>query len=153
MNDDGSLPDIFVDNISTQDTLKIVSWVETLIAPRPFTVWNIEDKRDETLTSPSKALNLFQRDKIESFRFRAENISIKNHTIPDLGFGIYGVDTLELDYRMGDEWTDTTIIAFLDLLSSMIKIAPTAVIQRCDEGCSPNYDSDFFNALSEFQKV
>ena len=153
VNDDGSLPDIFIENISSREFENIISWIESLISPSPFRVWNKEMSKDLTLTSPSKAARFFSEGKIDSFRFPADNISFEGLVIPTLSVGVYGIEYLEFDYRMGDEWTDETIVCLLTFLSQILEIAPAATILRCEEGCHPNYDADFTNALRDFQKA
>jgi hypothetical protein len=152
VDDDGSLPDFFIENISISEFFDIISCIEDLSAQSQFQVWNPEKDVELQLTSPSEAIKLFVDGKIESFRFPANDISIINQTIPSLGFGVYGTDCIEFDYRMGEDWTDDVIIALIALLSKFTEIAPNATIRRCKNASPPSHDSQFSDAIKEYQK-
>jgi len=153
IEDDGSLPDVFVDNITASDIKKIVEWVESRCDCEPFLVWDLQSQTNQHLTSPSQAVELFQSGKIESFRFPASDIAIGDHSLPTLGFGIYSDKCLEFDYRMGTEWTDSKIQAFFKFMTAIITLSPSAQIGRCEEGCYPNFSPEFAAALASFSDI
>lgn len=153
VNDDGSLPDIFIENISPSDFENIISWIEGLISPSPFEVWDVKMEKALTLTSPVKAGKLFSQGKIESFRFPADDISFAGKALPTLGVGIYCTEQLEFDYRMGEEWTDEMIVSLLTFLSQISEIASAAKIRRGGDATYPNHEDAFKHALIDIQKA
>jgi hypothetical protein len=152
VNDDGSLPDIFIENLSPSDFENIMSWIEGLMSPSPFKVWSIDSQKELTFTSPLRAAKLFSQGKIEPFRFPADDISFGNQIIPTLGMGVYSTDQIEFDYRMGKKWTDEAIVALLTFLSRILEMSSTIKIRRDGDSTYPNHQDAFKHALSNFEK-
>ena len=148
--DDGSLPDIFVEGISAEESVEIYSWVLSLTKPygEPC-LWSIEEERDIRITDiPNPAL-YYTQGKAESFRHGLEKFSFSEVEIPQLSICI-GESSVEFDYRMGKEWGSKELLALFEFLYRIKCIAPKAKIVQAYEGGYDNPNQEFSNVFEAY---
>jgi hypothetical protein len=96
--DDGSLPDIFIKNITENESIKIYSWVLSLTQPQKNTyVWSIKDNKDILITDLVNPAQEYVQGNFELFRYCLEEFVFYGINIPQLSISIgeTGID-LEL---------------------------------------------------------
>ncbi len=151
--DDGSLPDIFVEGVSPEESVKIYSWVVSLAKPygEPY-LWSLAEEKEIRISEiPNPALYYIQ-GKSESFRHGLEVFSFSGCRIPQLSIGI-NESGLEFDYRMGREWGKNELEALLDFLCCIKKMAPSAKITQADEGSYEYPNAEFSYVFEEYFDV
>jgi hypothetical protein len=148
--DDGSLPDIFVEGISPEESVEIYSWVLSLTKPygEPC-LWSLEEEKDIRIVDiPNPALYYIQ-GKAESFRHGLEVFSFNGVEIPQLSICI-GKSGVEFDYRMGKNWGPKELIALFDLLIQIKRVAPNAKITQAYEGGYHRQNNEFSIVFEEY---
>ncbi len=148
--DDGTLPDIFVEEISPEETVEIYSWVLSLTKPygEPC-LWSLAEERDISISDiPDPALYYIQ-GKAESFRIVLEEFSFSGFKIPQLSISI-GESGVEFDYRMGKEWGANELMALFEFLYRIQRIAPGAKITQAYEGGYHNPNKEFSNVFEVY---
>lgn len=148
--DDGSLPDIFIENITENESIKIYSWVLSLTQPqKDANVWSIKDNKVILITDLVNPAQEYVQGNIESFRHCLEEFIFYGINIPQLSISI-GETGIDLDYRMGKEWGEKEVIALFEFLFQIIVIAPNAKIVQAYEGGYYSPNLDFTKAFDEF---
>ena len=121
--DDGSLPDIFIVNISHEQKMVIYEWL-------------IEQ------------CSVSKRD-ADNFRHRLIGLNYVGVELPEMTVCL-AADELSLDYRMGVEWGEKAVTALFELLRQVYQISPQAIIFQADEGKSINPNVEFSQALEVY---
>lgn len=145
-NDDGSLPDIFVENISANESIEIYSWVLSLTKPygEP-TLWSLEEERDIKVSDIPNPAQYYVQGKSESFRHCLEEFEINGTKIPQLTIAL-NESRVEFDYRMGKEWGEKELNALFEFLYRIKLIVTGAKITHAHEGYH-------FKPNTEFSKL
>lgn len=148
--DDGSLPDIFVEGISPEELVEIYTWVLSLTKPsgEPC-LWSLEEKRDIKIADISNPAQYYIQGKGESFRHGLEVFSFNGVRIPQLSICI-GESGVEFDYRMGKDWEAKELMALFEFLRGIKRIAPSANIIQAYEGGYKNPNKEFSNAFEVY---
>ena len=151
--DDGSLPDIFVENITPEEIVTVYSWVLSLTKPygEPH-LWSLEDNRDIKIADiPNPALYYIQ-GKSEPFRHGLEEFYFNGVKVPQLTIYI-GESSIEFDYRMGKEWDEKKLISLFEFLYEIRKIAPKSKIFQGLEGGYETPNNEFSIIIEEYFKT
>jgi hypothetical protein len=131
--DDGSLPEIWIAGIesgclnATFERLREAGgWI-----PSSQTIWLKAEDQELPLASIDQPARLVQDGRADSFHCTVRDARWRNEELPDLGIFVYrhGID---IDYRMGPEWTAAAIAALIDLLGYAAKASNGARIQLWD---------------------
>ncbi len=148
--DDGSLPDIFVENISSEESVKIYSWVMSLTKPygEPC-LWSLEEERNIPISDLDNPARYYVQGKSESFRHGLQGFIFNGVKIPQLSICV-GDTGIEFDYRMGKDWGAKETWALFEFLFHIKGIAPNAKITQSDEGGYENPNGEFSIAFEEF---
>ena len=148
--DDGSLPDIFISNLTNQELIAIYEWLMSQCeAPQKTTVWSIEKECDVFLHEvPSPASSLCE-GRIEYIKHPLEGLSINGILLPLLCIWVFSNEII-IDYRMGNEWSDKKVLALFDLLRCIQQIAPIAPITQADEGDYECKNTEFSQAFKAY---
>lgn len=115
--DDGSLPEIRIENLSGDTIVKAYAWIRsnsTLISV-DAQFWHVPDQSDKHLDVVPNATALVVAGVAEPFHFLAGGLSFQGTVIPDLGVFIFQ-DAIFLDYRMGPAWGEREVVALFELL-------------------------------------
>ena len=138
--DDGSLPDVFVENLLEEEVVLLYNWLmNQCTAPADATVWNRDLGLDVPIATVPDAANAVVCGTIDSFRHGLIGLSFDGLQLPQLSVWL-APNEISLDYRMGPHWNEQTFTAFFGLLRKMQSLAPRARVFQADEGCygSPN---------------
>ncbi len=115
--DDGSLPDIYVRNLSGQGVKDMWAYLchsAAGLAGDP-SFWHIAKGQSIPVDAVPKAAELVVSGEADSFHAVLRGISFGEAVIPDLGVFVFP-DAICLDYRMGPEWG---LKALFDLLNQL----------------------------------
>ena len=108
--DDGSLPDIFIENITDEEKEKIFNWVMSITQPYgDANVWSIKEGKDIPLKEIENPAKQYSQGIIESFRTGLEEFKVNGVIIPALTICI-GSDGIEPTRGKGDNstWASTS---------------------------------------------
>ncbi len=149
-HDDGSLPDIYVENLTAQEIESIYGWVLSLteIYGEP-TLWSIKENKDVPLASYKNPAQDFNAGEVETFHHTLKEFAINGITIPMLGIRV-GEDAIDFDYRMGKEWGEKQVEALFNFLAQIKDKAITAKIFQADEGCYEKPNAKFAKAFEQY---
>ena len=149
--DDGSLPDIFVDDLSNEEIVTIYDYVMTQseIDGDP-TAWNLESEEEIPIRDIDHPAKQYIEKRIESFR-HCIVLRVAGLELPRLSICV-GQESIEFDYRMGKEWNEENVSALFSFLSKIQSIAPRSKIYQADEGGSEEPNIVFQESLNEFTK-
>ncbi|WP_162246085.1 hypothetical protein [Variovorax sp. Root318D1] len=150
--DDGSLPDVFVDNLSSEQLVKIYGWVmsQCVVLGNPST-WHVAEEKDIALKAISDPAKAFLDGEIKTFRHGLGGLTINGCVLPLLTISLETPTCISFDYRSGSEWNERTITAFLQFVFGIREQAPNARIWRTDEGAWDRPSSKFTAALKQFE--
>ena len=148
--DDGSLPDIFVENLSQTEIVAIYEWVmsQCSVFGNPV-AWSITDKRDIAIKDISRPAQAFVEGNIEMFRHGLAGLSYDGHKLPELTICVEP-EGISFDYRKGSAWNEHVLHALFQLLSEIKRIAPHAAINQAEEGSSNKPSQAFRSAFESF---
>ena len=133
-NDDGSLPDIYIEPVSDQELIKIYGWVSSVSNPPvDASAWSTIKQCDVLLSEIDNPAKRFVAGELELFRHALLGLKINGVEIPQLTVEI-STNCVSFDYRMGPEWGSEQIAALCELLRKIKMIAPTARIFQSWEG-------------------
>jgi len=151
-NDDGSLPDIFIENLTENEIITIYNWIvsNSEIYNNP-TLWSIEEQKDVPIKQIVNPAKNFVEGRVECFHHGLENLKMDGVIIPQLGIFVEN-GRLSLDYRMGLEWEPIEVEALFKLLYSMVKSAPNLKVRHADEGCYDKPNKEFTDAFAKYVK-
>jgi hypothetical protein len=131
---DGSLPDIFISNLTDQELIAAYEWLSNQCEASDQTaVWSKEKNQDIFLSEIPFPARAFCDGQIESFHHPLKGFSINGVTLPVICICLFP-NELVIDYRMGSEWNEKKVLALFALLKNLRQIAPQAHIFQADEG-------------------
>ena len=147
---DGSLPDINVGNLTSEQTVTIYEWLmsQCSIAREP-TLWNVGLQQDVLISETPQPARAFVSGSVETFRHCLSGLSIHGIALPELSVSVEA-GGLSFDYRMGPEWGKPQVEALFELLSQILELAPDARITRTEEGYHSVPSPEFSAALVEY---
>ena len=153
-NDDGSLPDIFVSGLTSEQVHKIYCWVRAqsgifsdTISPVAWDRVNNCDIEIQTIADPAGD---FLAGRLESFRHGLNLFSFSGVEIPQLTVAIRE-SGIEFDYRMGAGWGQSQVSALFEFLWAIQRMAPNATITHGFEGAS-EATAEFETAWHQFRR-
>lgn len=148
--DDGSLPDIFVENLSPNETVVVYEWLlsQCTVAGDP-TLWSLETKQDVPIREVPYPARAFVQRKVESFRHCLAGLFVGEVELPTLSICLES-EGVSFDYRMGSEWDDRKVVALFELLRQLHQLVPNARILQADEGGYLHPNIEFSEALKAY---
>ncbi len=148
---DGSLPGIFVSNLSAASVAGIYAMLRRrskLAGDSPPEFWSIRQQKSVAVDSVPNAAALVAAGQGEPFHFCIEGLVAYGRELPVLGVFVWH-DAIELDYRMGPEWGPQEIAGFFELLRDCCDMDSGAVVLPADcEG--PPYPQLFLQAWAAY---
>jgi hypothetical protein len=123
--DDGSLPDIYIRNVSSEGVVRIWNSLREHSSgiAGEATLWHDGEARRLNVNSVENAADLVISGAAEPFHVVLRGVSFEGTSIPDLGVFVF-LDEVDLDYRMGPEWSRSGVEALLRLLIMLRGLAP-----------------------------
>jgi len=118
--DDGSLPEIWIMNLSRQGVAAIFSYLQhacqTIANSAVF--WSREDQQDKPVNSVANAAALVVEGRAEPFHCVCHGLSYEGVVLPDIGVFVCD-DQIAIDYRMGQEWNALKLKALFGMLKKL----------------------------------
>lgn len=100
---DGSLPDIFIENLTGLEKEEIFGWILGISKfSADSSVYSPKENKPVLTISYSNLVRDFNKGEIEPFRFSLKELKIKETIIPLSSIAV-GFNEIELDYQMGKE--------------------------------------------------
>ena len=151
--DDGSLPDIFVENLSEIEIITVYEWVMSRcsVFGNPM-AWSITDKKDIAIKDIHRPAQAFVEGEIEMFRHGLADLSYDGRKLPELTICVE-LEGISFDYRKGAAWNAHTVQALFSMLADIKQIAPSATITQAEEGCTNEPSQAFSAALQSFTRA
>lgn len=139
LEDDGSLPEVELTNLTPQEIAAVFSrlwdraeWDSESLA----SYHHRETEEDRTIHHPASVAKLVCNGEANSVHVLLKGLSHEGHTIPDLGVFVHP-DSIELDYRKGSGWGVTQLAGLFDLLYEVTIIAPRVKLRSF--GCGKEF--------------
>ena len=152
--DDGSLPEIVVENLPNEQVRTIYQWVRSqcdiYCDSRDPKLWDRVQECDVPIKSLDDPAQLVISGAADPFRHGLTQLSISGVELPQLTVAV-SPSEISFDYRMGSEWGPSEVAALFDFLRSIHQMAPDAKISHSHEGDSKRSPS-FANAWREFTR-
>ena len=137
--DDGSLPDIFIENLSNDQVCHIYRWIrsqsEIYCDNRDPTFWDCVNERDVSIEMVDDPAERATESRAEPFRHGLTELSFSGVCLPQLTIAVFP-NEIDFDYRMGVEWGRDNWGGLFDFLWAIQIMAPDANISHAFEGDS-----------------
>lgn len=148
--DDGSLPDIFVQGLSSEQVVLVYEWVlsQCAIEGEP-TLWSLAVGRDLPIREVAYPARAFARGEVESFRHCLAGLVIATVELPTLSISVESAG-VSFDYRMGPEWGEPEVLALFEFLRLLRQLVPNAHVFQADEGGYEHPSPEFSQALQAY---
>lgn len=148
--DDGSLPDIYIRNISHDQTIEIYDWLmKRCKITGDARVWSIEKKQEVLICDLIDPAEAVIDEKVEAFMHGLVELRVDSIELPRLAVTV-SKEGISFDYRMGAEWTERAVLALFKLLHQIHLLAPNARIFQTDEGYYSQPNHEFSNAFKSY---
>lgn len=122
--DDGSLPDIELDNLSGDEVIGGYEFIRNhaaRISSKESSYWSTSKDCDVSVSFEDNPAILVVSGEAESFHLCFDGIkSPSGKLVPELGLYVFA-DCLSFDYRMGSQWNKQAIEGLFELLLCMSK--------------------------------
>jgi hypothetical protein len=149
---DGSLPDIFIENLTHGEMEDIYSWLLSFAEVCDNTViYSIKEDKNVPIEYYNNPVRAFNVGEVEAFRHGLKEFIINNTVIPQLTLFI-GQNEIEFDYRMGKEWGAEQVEALFEFLALIKDRAPSAQITQAYEGLYDKPNTIFTSVFEEYYK-
>jgi hypothetical protein len=150
--DDGSLPDIYVLNLSAQSVKEIWAYLRQSAADlaSDASFWHIANGQTIRVDAVPNAAELVVSGEAESFHAVLRGISFDGAVIPDLGVFVFP-EAIYLDYRMGPEWGPAQLGALFELLNQLQLLDREAVVTLPEE-CTAEARKRFATAFADYRE-
>ena len=148
--DDGSLPTVEIVELSPVGVAAIYDMLRqrSRLEGDPPEYWSRSGNKSELVDSVANAAELVAAGEAEPFHHCVSGIISGGAELPVLGIYV-GPDWVDLDYRMGPEWTPMKVRGLFELLWECHALAPSATIRPADfEG--PPFPERFIAAWTAF---
>jgi hypothetical protein len=127
--DDGSLPEIQIQNLSSDEVITIFDYLKNAChhLSNNARFWSVEDQESKPINFVPNAAALVTQGRAEPFHVLCHGLSYGGEVIPDLGVFVFD-DQISLDYRMGAEWNAARLKALFGTLRQIKQLAPAVKI-------------------------
>jgi hypothetical protein len=152
VEDDGSLPGIELKFGNPDEVPRVYEFLvsrSTITTPNA-TYWDEQKQCDVRIDTVPHPAMLVARGFASHFHHCVAGLSIDGTVLPELGVFVFK-DSIEIDYRMGPEWTRNCILAFLELIHRLHCLAPSAELSCAVVEEMPASDS-FLLAWREYHR-
>ncbi|WP_411825560.1 hypothetical protein [Luteolibacter sp. AS25] len=129
-DDDGSLPSIDLSNLSGDGLRSIAThfFNSGMIATPDATIYDNISERNLSLSEVADPVGLVISGRVSTFHCCFACLSWRNVELPTLGLFV-SPDGVDIDYRMGSEWSPDSVDAFFRLISHFISLEPDVVVE------------------------
>jgi hypothetical protein len=135
--DDGSLPEIWLSNLSPDGVVAIFSYLQNTCdgISNDSSFWSTEEQKDKPINSVPNAAAVVIEGLAEPFHCLCERPTYNGVVIPDLGVFVSD-NQICLDYRMGEEWSTKKLEALFGILKEVNRICLEAKVSIEDNAPS-----------------
>ena len=91
-------------------------------------VWDIQLQTAVALNEAKNPAGLVATNQVAPFHFCVEGLTVDGTELPELGVFIFA-DSIEFNWRCGEQWTQRAIGVFFEMLNACVRIAPTAFLR------------------------
>ncbi|MCG6157277.1 hypothetical protein [Rubinisphaera margarita] len=150
--DDGSLPSIAIQPLTPEEIALIFEIFvrEGRITTEEPAFHDQQSDKLIPLDSVKNAASLVANYKASPFHLVVRDICFRGHQLPELGMFVFQ-ESIEVDYRMGDDWDATTVFAFFEWLKYLVGQTKNGELAACTrEG--PPFSEQFDEAWHRFMK-
>ncbi|MEU7894211.1 hypothetical protein AB0B45_15280 [Nonomuraea sp. NPDC049152] len=140
--DDGSLPEVHLDEVSELGAAAIWRHLLTHAGPLDdhWVVYSAAFDSNVLVNQQADLVSQIFAGRLEAFHVVLTKVRFDDLPIPDLGVAI-GPGNISLDYRMGEGWNPITLGAFAHLLGDLRALDPCCQITfRWGFPCAPAID-------------
>ncbi len=137
--DDGSLPGVFITNLSSRGVSAIYAMLRsrsTLEGNTPE-FWSRMDHATIHVDAVPDAALLVTGGQAEAFHHCIRDIRAGDVELPTLGVFVYK-DAIELDYRMGSDWGPAQVCGLFALLKECCALDAGALVKPAENEGPPN---------------
>jgi hypothetical protein len=147
--DDGSLPDIFVEGLHDSQLTDVYRFVRShsRIYDDPG-LWTLETKRDTPIRELDDPVKLLIDGKVDPFVHGLEDFEVDGTKLPLVIVFVWR-DFMILNYRMGEEWGPRQLHALFRFLSTLKDMARQARVTHRDSGSNKRTE-EFAEAFDEY---
>jgi hypothetical protein len=149
---DGSLPGIELKFGNPDEVLRVYEFLisRSTITTPDATYWDEQKQCDVKIATVPHSAMLVAHGVASHFHHCVGGLLIDGTVLPELGLFVFK-DSIEIDYRMGPEWTRNCILAFLELLHRLVRLAPSAEVSSAVVEEMPDADS-FLSFWREYHR-
>jgi hypothetical protein len=151
--DDGSLPEIWLTNLSSHGVAAIFSYLQhgCRSVSNASTFWSIKEQTDKPINSVPNAAALVVEGRAEPFCFTCQGLTCGGVVIPDIGVFVFP-NEIDLFYRMGKEWNAEKLKALFGMLKALKKIEPRITV-TIEDYALPKVRKQFETTWEKFLQV
>jgi hypothetical protein len=148
---DGSLPDIELNNLSGEEVENIYLYLRqnSEIVSVGSYFWSIPEEKEVPVDTVENAASLVTKGEAQCFHIVIAGLLFEGATIPDLGVFV-SQNSIVLDYRMGECWGSAELEALFMCFSRIREIAPFVEIKYPKTPIYPECQEQFNSALLEY---
>ncbi len=156
--DDGSLPDIELNNLAESDVILGYEFIRdhaSCISSKEPSYWSTSESRDVPFSYMDNVATLVVSGESDPVHLCFDGItSPSGKRIPELGLYVFK-DGLSLDYRMGPEWNKEAMQGLFELISSLpinhnrLKIAHKSNLDDYDGSIFKSYFQVYKNSAQK----
>lgn len=121
---DGALPDIELNGLSRDEVVlgyDLIRNASNRISSKDPSYWSIPNNKDISIKFEDNPAKDVVQGKAEGFHLCFDGVqSPSGKIMPELGVFVFN-DSLNIDYRMGEGWTDEAIEGLLDILYALFQ--------------------------------
>ena len=111
------LPDIEIGNLEADEVILLYDWIRSIASPPATAIlYSIRDDENYPLLTFDRPVERLFAGEIEPFHHLLGPIMADGVQLPALAIYIGDEDGILFDYRVGSEWTEETLFAFVKFL-------------------------------------
>ncbi len=152
-NDDGSLPDIFVDNLTDGEVVTVYNWVVSIGGIQnieSMELWSHDAEDNLPYEDVDNPAQKFVDGKLSIFHICLDKLVIEDVEIPQLGVFVEP-QRIAFDYRMGKQWGKKEVNALFEFFYRIMQMAPAAVLFQADDGFADKPNGEFYEAFDHYK--
>ncbi len=153
-NDDGSLPSVLIDSLSTREVRAIYRRIRSFAGPakqgdKPATVWSEDEQAEVLIDQLEDLIALLERDNA-SASFVLDDVVYQEQSMPILGISVTSAE-IDVNYRMGKEWNEARSLLFFSLLHELAMLVDDPRVRPGRE-MLPDAEKVFMTAWQDISK-
>ncbi|ERN41600.1 hypothetical protein KR51_00018200 [Rubidibacter lacunae KORDI 51-2] len=134
-HDDGSLPGIELANLLPGEVPALYEFLRdrSQIEGEMPTFWDHELEQNRPISSVENPASLVVSGRADCFHYCISGVSVAGTELPVLGVFVFP-DSVELDYRMGENWRQAQVLGLFSLLKELLSLTHSATLRPTYDG-------------------